>query len=110
MLTDPGIVITNVNSWTIEHVTAIPYHHARAYAGLRVVAEPLWRRLTMSALTPLLPVVKVWRVARETLSRRRHVSKMLRALPMIGMLAISWSAGELMGYLKGPGGSAARWR
>jgi hypothetical protein len=110
MLTDPAVVVRNVNSWTIAHVTAIPYHHARAFAARRVEGEPMWQRMTMSVLAVLLPVVKVLRVARETVSRRRHVGALIRALPMIGLLAISWSIGECVGYIWGPGESAGRWR
>ena len=110
MLTDPAILVRNVNSWTMADLTAIPYHHARAFAGGRMAGQPIWRRVAMGLLTPLLPVVKVLRVAREAVSRGRYIGALLRSIPMISILAISWSIGECVGYLTGPGRSAARWK
>jgi hypothetical protein len=110
MRTEPAIVVTNVNSWTLAHLTVIPYHHARAFAGRRFGDQPLWRRGMMSLLALLLPALKILRIVRETVSRRRRFRALVLALPFIGVLETSWSIGESVGYLRGPGDSASRWR
>ena len=110
MWSEPAIVVTNVNSWTLAHLTVIPYHHARAFAGRRFGDQPVWRRGMMSLFALLLPLIKVSRVVRETVARRRCFRALLRALPLIVVLETCWSLGESVGYLRGPGASASRWR
>jgi hypothetical protein len=39
------------------------------------------------------------------LPKRRHVGKLVLAMPMIFLAMLSWALGELVGYSSGPGGS-----
>jgi len=110
MRADQAVRVRVVHSWTFADVTRIPYHHARAFAALRFASQPLWRRMLITALIPLLPVVKVARVIRETISRRRLIGRMLHALPWTIVIATSWSIGEGVGCLCGTGDSASVWR
>lgn len=109
MRTEASIVVRNVNSWSLPHVTSVPYHHGRAFAGQRFPGRPAWRLLS-GLLAVSLPVLKAGRVIVDTLARRRRLGRLLVALPWIVVFVTSWSLGEVVGYLRGPGDSAARWR
>jgi hypothetical protein len=110
MRVDPAIRVRNAHAWSFADVTRVAYHHGRAFAGLRLARAPRSRRLMMAAATPLLPVLKVARLVRETVSRRRFVGRLVQALPWIVLFTASWSTGEAVGALFGAGNSAAKWR
>jgi hypothetical protein len=70
---------------------------ARSFAGTRarMVGAKRW---IYAALSPVLPVVMTWRLAKTAFQRGRFVSRFLRALPLILLLQTVWAAGELVGY------------
>ena len=105
-----ALVVHNVNSWSTEHLTSVPFHHGRAFAGQRFEGRSPLVRAGFAVLVPGLPLLKVARIMAETLRRRRLVGPLLRALPGIAVFTTSWSAGELVGCLRGPGNSPSRWR
>jgi hypothetical protein len=94
----------------MAHATSIPFHHARAFAGRRLAGAFLGRRVAMSVLALPLPILKIARVVSEVVRRRRHIGHLVAGLPWLAILAASWSAGESIGYLVGPGRSLSRWR
>ncbi len=103
------LAVTNVNHWTWRHVTRVPYHHGRAFAGMRRRGQPLRQRLIWAALAPLLPLVQSVRIGREVLRRGRLVGRLGSALPWIWLFSGSWGWGEWVGTLFGPGDSPRRW-
>jgi Glycosyltransferase like family 2 len=105
-----AMVVENINTWSLKHVTAIPYHHGRAYAGRRFGSRHGAFRFAVAVLTVPLPALKTLRIAATVVSRRRLLGRLLQALPWILVFNASWSAGEGMGCLFGPGDSALRWR
>lgn len=110
LVADPSLSVTNINSWSTAHVLTMPYHHGRAFAGMRFRDEAWWRRPAFAGMTVLLPAVQVVRILRELSARRRFLSKLIMALPWVVLFCVSWSLGELVGYLAGPGTSPERWR
>ena len=102
------MAVRNLNRWTPGAATRSAFHHGRAFAGKRFAGAPA-TRLVFALGSPLLPALKTFRVAREVLVRGRRGS-LARALPWIIVFHTSWAAGELIGYLYGPGRSADRWR
>lgn len=110
MRVEETLVVQNVNSWSLRHVTSVPFHHGRAFAGQRFQGQPASRRLPMSVLALALPVLKTARIVRDALSRKRFIGRLFMALPWIVVFMTSWSLGEAAGYLRGPGGSASQWR
>ena len=105
-----ALVVHNVNSWSTAHLTSVPFHHGRAFAGQRFEGRSPAERAGFAVLVLGLPLLKVGRVVAETIRRRRRVGSLLRALPWIVVFAVSWSAGELVGCLRGAGDSPLRWR
>jgi glycosyltransferase involved in cell wall biosynthesis len=76
------------------------YEHGRDYARTRLVVEGGARRWLLTAVTPLLPVVIVSRVARAAAPTRWGA--FLKALPVTLAFVTAWSVGEAVGYLRGP--------
>jgi hypothetical protein len=63
-----------------------------------------------AALSPALPAVLLARMAANVARKRRLGGAFVRALPLTAMLTVSWSLGELVGYVTAragaPGGAA----
>ena len=67
-------------------------------------------RLLFAAMVPLLPMLQFIRIAKLVASRSRKYGKLARAFPWLVLLLVSWSLGEMIGYLAGPGDSLSKWR
>lgn len=80
------------------------YRHGRCYGADRVAGTGILRRMALAALTPLLPVVRVWRIAVHTQRVPRYRRAFVSFLPIILAAETAWSWGELCGYLGGSGG------
>ena len=77
------------------------YEFGRLYGGLRVSHLSGARRLILIVLTPLLPVLMVWRVLHGVARKERYIGVCLVALPYLILFAAVWSWGELVGYITG---------
>ena len=110
LFADPKLYVTNVNHWSSRHITTSPFHHGRAFAGMRSAGFPFWRKVIYAVLSFALPLVKAYRLAVVVFSRRRYTIQFLMSLPWSMLFLVSWSLGELTGYASGPGRSAQQWR
>ena len=73
----------------------------RSYGGTRVKGVPLSRRLVYAALCPALPLLLTSRVVRIAWRRGNFWSECLPTLPIIILLSMMWSYGEMVGYISG---------
>lgn len=73
----------------------------RSYGGTRVKGIPLSKRLVYAALCPALPLLLTSRVMRIAWRRGNFWSGCLPALPIVFLLFIMWSYGEMVGYFSG---------
>ncbi|HEY9778076.1 MAG TPA: glycosyltransferase [Planktothrix sp.] len=105
---EESLAVSNNNSWSWSNVTTVPYNHGRGFAGSRF--SSLTKRLPYLGVSLLLPALQTLRVCRQVISRKRHLVPLVRALPVIALFWSSWSVGEFMGYLLGPGRSLEEWR
>lgn len=106
-----NFVVKNLNSWPADYVTSTPYHHGRAFAGRRFAHLAWWQRAAYAGgAFVLLPWVKTARIAAIVFARRRYRRQFLGALPWVLLFNASWSYGEAVGCLSGPGLSPSRWR
>lgn len=110
LLANPNMAVTNINHWTIRHITNIPFHHGRAFAGMRSAQFPLWRKGVYSLLSLALPILKLYRLAVVVYNRRKYRSQFIFSIPFTVLFLVSWSIGEMLGYAAGPGRSAEQWR
>ncbi len=84
------------------------FRHGRLYAGRRARAEGAAVRIAGLLKTPLLPLVLCTRAA-STLRLPGLRPALWAALPWIVLQQTAWSAGELTGYLSGPGQMLEAW-
>ncbi|HEX4935905.1 MAG TPA: glycosyltransferase family 2 protein [Gemmatimonadaceae bacterium] len=76
------------------------YEHGWDYARARLTENPRAPRFPLIAMTPVLPLVLLVRIARAAAGEDRGA--FLRALPITVAFLYAWSAGEAMGYVRGP--------
>ena len=106
---DPQLEVYNANSWDYSQVLGRSFHHGRGFAGMRVAGRKLWGRLPFLGLAACLPLLQVFRLLARVIERRRYALRSARVLPWIILISISWSLGEFVGYLRGPGNSLQKW-
>ncbi|MEP7082759.1 MAG: hypothetical protein ABI841_07260 [Chloroflexota bacterium] len=117
VMREPGEVLLNDDSIRVSHhqsmgiglTTALQFHNGRAIAGFRrrAMSRGDWARLFGS---PILPLYRTARSVRLAWGRWIPKSRIVVTLPLIAFLHYSQMAGELVGYLFGPGSSAQRLR
>jgi len=73
----------------------------RSYAAGRGKSLGAKKRLFYGLLSPVLPGLLLFRMARNVIRRRRGLLAFARALPLTALLTVSWSCGESWGYLAG---------
>jgi len=100
---DPSVIVYNENSWTWKHILNVPFNHGRGFAAMRVKNKKYWQKIPYVGIALLLPLIQISRIFAHLVKRRRYILKFFQALPWIVMFSISWSAGELVGYLSGLG-------
>lgn len=88
----------------------LAFAQARGYASGRIVGASLVSRLARSVASVLLPPLLAARIVAATLRSRRHISRLVMALPWLLVLLVAWSAGEAVGYIAGEGASHRQWR
>ena len=97
---DPDIVVYQHRSdLTLHDALYERFVWGRSYAATRCALLSPSRRLIYAALSPLLPLIIMQRMAATAWKRRRHFGEFFRAAPLIALLTCSWSVGECVGYL-----------
>ena len=77
------------------------YVWAKSFAGTRGKMDGLPRRIVYAVLSPLLPFVMTFRLARQTFERGANTRRFVTALPLIFLLQCFWALGEFAGYVTG---------
>lgn len=106
----PDGVVGHDKHYTLGEYLSQRYLYSRSFAGKRAQQSPLVRRLAYAAGSFVLPPLLLWRIVRRVGSRPPHRTTLVRALPLITTFVLSWAAGELVGYLAGPGDALGRVR
>jgi Glycosyl transferase family 2 len=71
----------------------------RSYAASRGKLSGGHKRAMYAALSPILPGVLLLRMTMSVTKKGRCRGAFLKALPLTALLTVSWSLGELLGYL-----------
>lgn len=100
MLLTPAIIVQHQKSFDVRGFIKQRFEHGKQFGASRVCRISLPRRCAYILLSPLIPVVFLLRIAREVFGKRGHVGKFLLALPVLTLFLLSWTAGELRGYLE----------
>jgi hypothetical protein len=77
------------------------YVWGRSFGGTRVKGVPLSKRLVYALFCPVLPLLLASRAMRIAWRRGSFWSACLPVLPVLLLLFIVWSCGEMVGYLSG---------
>jgi len=104
----PDIVVYQQRGLRLSEAIWDRYAFGRLLGSGRVASKPRARRLVYAALTGLLPVLLLARVAGQVLHKRRYQSAFFRALPVLAALSTAWAWGEFIGYLTGRPSSVLR--
>jgi hypothetical protein len=85
---------------------AIHFHAGRTFAGFRRRHKDAGQALRILA-TPIVPVARFVRTARLA-SAKGYGRELLRATPAIWFLLVVQTAGQVVGFVAGPGDSPNR--
>lgn len=81
------------------------FHSGRVFGSSRVTGWPSWKRLIYTAASPLIPFVRLRKIALQLRRSRGSFQSVLNVYPvMLAGLVIS-ALGEMTGYAFGPGKS-----
>jgi hypothetical protein len=83
------------------------FNGGRLFASARARCWPAWRRALFTCASPLIPVVRCFRITRELFRPGRPRRLLPRLLPALMVGLIFDGAGEMTGYALGPGRAMA---
>jgi len=106
----PSVVVYHCKHYEAGQAITQCYHLARGFAGKRVLHTPLVKRAALVLGSLALPALLPGRIVVRTVGKRRHIKELVRSLPYLLILMISWSLGEFCGYFAGEGSSASKWK
>jgi hypothetical protein len=95
------IVYQNRGSLRLGNALKERFIWGRSYAATRGMLAGASKRAIYATLSPILPLVLLGRMTVNVLKKQRCLGVFLKALPLTAALTLSWSLGELMGYLTG---------
>jgi hypothetical protein len=96
----PAMTVTQVrDDLRLGSLVAERVAWGRLFAEQRVSGTAVHTRLAFALASPLLPLLLFARLIRIQVTRRVRHGAFVRASPIVLMLLISWSLGELTGYI-----------
>jgi len=101
----PSIIVSYRKSFHFCQYLERRFHHGRCFGGMRAEKMSQGMRMVYSVFSPLLPILFCVRILRAVLPKRRYLCRLFLSFPIIIQATISWSLGELVGYLSGTGTS-----
>jgi hypothetical protein len=101
-------IVRHIKPFRLVHFLGQRFHFARSYAGMRRVDQSLAKRLIYGCGSLMLPALLTLRVTRTALAKRRNLGRFAASLPLIALFYTVGAAGEMVGYLIGPGDSLSR--
>ncbi len=99
---DPSIVVYHHKSFGVLSFMRQRFQHGRHFGRSRAERFSTVRRALYAASAPLIPLIFLSRISRQVFTKGRHRREFLLSLPFPLLFLLSWSAGELRGYLQAP--------
>ncbi|MGQ0764514.1 MAG: hypothetical protein ACT4OZ_02495 [Gemmatimonadota bacterium] len=106
----PGITVGHKMHYSVGLYASQRYLYSRSYAGARSDGLSLAKRIAYAVATPALPALLMARLVSRVRERPQYRGDLVRSLPLISLFVVAWAAGELVGYLLGPGRSLSKVR
>ena len=102
LLLTPNIVVCHHKSFSFLGFMKQRFLHGRRYGADRAKDFSTIRRQLYILVSPLIPIVFLWRITRQVIAKKRNIAEYLSAVPVMFLFLLGWSAGELIGYLSTP--------
>ena len=102
MVFDPAARVGQNLTYSLAAFCVDRYQHGHDYARVRLALAPHENRWVRIAASLALPPILTLRVARTAVGSASRAVAFLRALPFTFTFLAAWSAGEAVGYLRGP--------
>ena len=102
LLLDPRASVAHTNFSLWRSWLPIQYYAGRLFGGTRAGSMPGWKRVLFVAGSPLIPLVRLTRIARQAV-RTRHLGRFARTLPALAAGLVLDGFGQFVGYLAGTG-------
>lgn len=99
LLMTPRIGIRHIRSFTFTEFMRQRFWHGRQFGSSRTMRLSTADRLSHIFASPLIPFLMLIRIARQVLRRRRHITQLVLATPLMLLFLTSWATGEVTGYL-----------
>jgi hypothetical protein len=103
LIADDGIRVVHDQSLGFAATIAIHYHAGRTFTGFRRQHMDARQAIRLLA-TPVVPFARFVRTVR-LLAPKGYGPELVRATPAIWLLLVAQTAGQLVGYVAGPGDS-----
>ena len=107
-LSEPALIVYHKKEFGFLYFLAQRFHYSRSFAGMRRSKAPISKRVLYVLFSPLLPFLLTWRIARQVFGKKRHRKQFLLSIPLLLAFMVSYTLGELVGYLFGSGKSLAK--
>jgi hypothetical protein len=104
----PEMVAGHDMSYSLGGYMAQRYLYARSYAGNRLRGASFALRAAYAIATLALPALLLLRISRNVLGNPAYRNSLLMSLPLLVLFVVAWAAGEVVGYLAGPGDALGR--
>ena len=104
----PEIQVSHKKHYTVGEYVSQRYLYSRSYAGVRFPNASLPARMARSAAALALPPLLLWRTVSRIMAKGRYRAELVRSMPLLLVFVTAWAAGEVVGYLAGPGDSLAK--
>jgi hypothetical protein len=106
VLSSTAIVYQNRLGLTLGPALRERFVWGRSYAATRAGLSNGSRRIFWAVFSPVLPLLMLARMTLLAWHKRRTMGAFVRAFPLTAALIVSWSWGELTGYLTGKANAA----
>lgn len=102
----PHMVVYHRGPFDYGYYLEQRFWFSRAFSSARKLPGP--RKLLYLAISPLLPFLLLARMAQRVVRQRCCVGKFVQTLPLLVPVLLVYVAGEVVGYLAGPGDALLR--
>jgi hypothetical protein len=105
LLADEKLVVSHNQTFGFWKTFAMHFHNGRSIAGFRLARISRFERMLRIGGCAILPAYLWWVTVGPVIRKRRLLKLAVMSLPLTILVATCHTAGELVGYLAGPGKS-----
>lgn len=100
LLLAPEIIVYHRDSFDLSGFAIQRFRHGKQFGGARARRISNLKRIIYILLSPLIPLLYLYRISRRVFGKKRNVGKFLVSLPVLILFLVCWSSGEFYGYLR----------